>query len=484
MDPQQSRLAALQQRLARAPGDLQALADLAAAYREAGRDHDAEVAARRALEGDPAHTTALETLGAILQLQGRYDEALALAEAALARDPRNVAARLLKGDAYLNDGHVAAALEVYGRLAEAEDWCAAAWLRLGQARRTAGDSPGALAAFDAAARRAPGAPEPTYRRGLLRLAAQDFAAGWADYEARWRLPAFLRGSRGMAPEAMVPHLHPAPSRADLADRRVLVVGEQAVGDEVMFASMIPDLARLASHVTLVANPRLQRLFRASFPEVAVPDPSGLAIDADLLVAAGSLGAALRRHVTDFPGEAYLRPPAADLARWAERLGPRQGRLRIGLSWRGGVAESHAHARSVPLERFVAGLGLDGCDLVSLQHGPVADELAAADARGDPPIRRFEPAETHDLADLAALIANLDLVVSVQNTNVHLAGALGAPCLALLPDAAEWRYGEAGESLPWYRSVRLLRQPAPGAWDEVFARARAGIAQAAPRAPSR
>ncbi len=112
------------------------------------------------------------------------------------------------------------------------------------------------------------------------------------------------------------------------------------------------------------------------------------------------------------------------------------------------------------------LDLPGCEFVSLQYGDVAAEVAAVNAGRGVPVRTFDPAETHDFEDLAGLIANLDVVVSVQTAAVHLAGALGTDCLTLLPHNPEWRYTASGSAMPWYRSVELYRQPEPGAWEPV------------------
>ena len=121
------------------------------------------------------------------------------------------------------------------------------------------------------------------------------------------------------------------------------------------------------------------------------------------------------------------------------------------------------------------LDVADCEFVNLQYGDVGQEVAAANAGRANPIRLFPRAEIDDFEDLAGLTANLDAVVSVQTSLVHLAGALGQTCLALLPHRAEWRYTGSGETMPWYRSVRLLRQAEPGAWGPVIAQAGAALA---------
>lgn len=336
-------------------------------------------------------------------------------------------------------------------------------LKVGVILAALGRHDDALDAFDGVLKLDPNSAVAHYQRGLVRLQLRQFAGGWDDYEARWGAERFVAESRGFVPEALIPELTLRPAAADLAGKRILLIGEQAIGDQVMFASMLPDLARAAKSVTLVCEPRLVRLVSASLEGVASFSPRDAAVDTDAIdrvVAMGSLGAAYRREPADFPGTPYLRPRDEVVAGWAARLGPKRGR-RIGLSWRGGAATTGAAARSLGLAQFAPLLALPGCEFVSLQYGDTAAELA-----GVPAIRSFPRADIEDFEDLAGLVANLDAVVSVQTALVHLCGAIGAPCLTLIPKVAEWRYMAEGETMPWYRSVRLFRQAEAGDWPPV------------------
>lgn len=216
----------------------------------------------------------------------------------------------------------------------------------------------------------------------------------------------------------------------------------------------------------MCEPRLVRLFQSSFPGVKRLSPATAQVDSedtDLVMAMGSLGPVFRRSAGDFTPEAYLHPAQDVVRAWAERLGPRRGRLRVGLSWRGGVPATRRRARSIPLAPLTEVLELPNCEFVSLQYDDVTAEVAAVNAGRAAPIRTFPEEAMRDFEELAALVANLDVVVSVQTAVVHLCGALGTPGLALVPQNPEWRYGAQGPATPWYRSVRLLRQPSPGAW---------------------
>lgn len=469
-DDLRSAVEILKQAVAAEPRSVDLLGQLGLLLRNTGQDAEAEDYCRRALALRPDDPNALGALGGMLQLQGRYDEAIAMADAAIAANPDSGAAWLERGTSLANSGRPAEALEAYARATADSGTAFQAWLRQGKAWRTLDKEAEALAAFDQAAALRPDAAEPVYERGLLRLSLRDFALGWTDYEARWRWDRFLTTSRGFVPMAMAPHLTLAPTSEALAGKRVLLVGEQGIGDQLMFASMLSDLAQVAASVLCLCEPRLIRLLSASCPGVTFMNPSGAQVDSDtidVVLAMGSLGSAFRRRVEDFPGTAYVTPRPHVTAAWAQRLGPRRRRLRVGLSWRGGVPSSGRHLRSIDLARLAPILGLPNCEFVSLQYGDVAGEVSAFNASRAEPIRIFPGADLHDFEDFAGLVANLDAVVSVQCATVHLAGAIGTPCLAMIHNSPEWRYMRDGPTMPWYRSVRLIRQPAPGDWDKVI-----------------
>lgn len=440
---------------------------------------EAERHAREALAARPYAPDAVRTLAALLQLQGRHADALAYAQSVTASRPDHGEGWMALGDSLANLGRQDEALTAYETAMADGAVAFLALVRSGLMLGALGRGEAAIAAFDKAIALDPQAAEPRHQRGLLRLAMQDFAAGWDDWEARWRSERFIAAARGIVPKPVVPMLAVGPSAESLAGKRVLLMGEQGVGDQIMFASMIPDLARVAASVECVCDPRLVRLLSASFEGVSVLEPKDAKIDTDVidvLLAMGSLGSAFRRDMQAFPGTPYLRPRDMVRERWAGRLGPKTRRLRVGVSWRGGVAATRTHARSLSLEQLAPVLDLADCEFVSLQYGDVGAEVAAFNAGRDNPIRVFPREEIDDFEDLAGMVANLDLVVSVQTTLVHLCGAIGQTCLTLVPHTPEWRYGASGSTMPWYRSVRLLRQARHGAWDRVIAEAAAEIGE--------
>lgn len=462
--------AAFEEAVARDPRDLEARLELSSTLLTLQRFDAAEQHARAALAIRPGHPAGVRALSSALQLQGRYADGLAFAGSVLASQPTHGEAWMAHGDSLANLGRQEEAIESYRHVLQDPQVGFDALVRTGMMQGALGRG-AAIDAFDAALALNPDAVTPRFQRGLVRLALHDFAAGWDDYEARWRSTRFVAVSRGIVPEPIVPMLAIGPSAQALAGRRVMLISEQGIGDAVMFSSMIPDLAGTAASVECVCDPRLVRLFSASFEGVAFTPPHAARIDTDLIddiVAMGSLGAAFRRNLTDFPGTPYLCPRREVRDRWAARLGPRGDRLRIGLSWRGGTAATIQHSRSVSLDSLAPILGLPDCEFVSLQYGDVAAEVAAANVGRENQIRLFPKQDIDDFEELAGLVTNLDVVVSVQTSLVHLSGALGQTCLTLVPSTPAWRYGASGASIPWYRSVRLFRQAEYGDWTPVVA----------------
>ena len=464
----EQRVRELETALAAQPQSVELLSALGGALRLLERDAECEVRCRAALTLRPDSSEALRTLGGLLQLQGRYTDAITLAETAVRAAPQLGEGWLILGDAIANSGRPADAIRAYVRAAASASTQLEALIRIGKMERVLGRPEAAVQAFEAAHALAPSAAEPLYERGLLRLESGEFAQGWADYEARWRTENF-EGIRGQVPAALVPLLTLNPSAEDLRGKRVLLIAEQGVGDQIMFASMIPDLIRTAASVVCVCEPRLLRLFRASFTEARFLHPAEARIDSnevDVLLAMGSQGSAFRAAPHAFPTLPYLKPRPEIQAAWRERLGASDGRRRIGVSWRGGTPQTGRIARSLDLAALQPLLSKSDCEFFSLQYGDIEAELVAVNAALPRPIRSFQPGALDDFEDFAALLTELDAVVSVQNATVHLAGAVGVRCLTLLPFNPEWRYGRRADKMPWYGSVRLFRQSRPAEWEPV------------------
>jgi hypothetical protein len=269
------------------------------------------------------------------------------------------------------------------------------------------------------------------------------------------------------------------------------VGEQGLGDEIMFASCYPDAIERAGHAVIECEPRLAALFARSFPGVPVVPHSRSTPEAHPLrghdvacqVHAGSLPAFFRREAAAFPDRArYLRADPARTRVWRSRLRPSGNERVVGIAWSGGLKHTRRALRSIAPDAFAELLRARGAGnelrFVSLQHDDDGRVASIVSSHAGVSVEVF-PSALADVDESAALVSALDAVVTVCSTVVHLAGALGVSTFVLTPAVAEWRYLRAGSSMPWYPSVKLLRQTQPGDWRDVIAAARARIEHVEP-----
>lgn len=324
----------------------------------------------------------------------------------------------------------------------------------------------ALAMFEAEARRRPPSPGLRWDTCQTRLALGEWAAGWDDYASRFAARA-------------VPYRPLAFRTWDgepMPQGTLVVLAEQGLGDEIMFASCLPDAQKRVGHVIVECEPRLAALYRRSFPYATIlptrreQDASWLAEapqEPDRQIFAGDLPRLFRRQRSDFPAhQGYLKADPERTAHWRERLRADLGDgLHVGISWRGGTERTLQQRRTVPSPAWVPILRTPGCRFVSLQYGLSDDERHAMEAAAGVPVAHYQTAiDNYD--ETAALVCALDLVVSVCTAVIHLGGALGRPVWILTPKVPEWRYMAHDTSLPWYPSTRLFRQARAGDWQTV------------------
>ena len=237
-------------------------------------------------------------------------------------------------------------------------------------------------------------------------------------------------------------------------KAVLVYGEQGIGDEVSFASCIPDLEKISDLVVLDCDQRLEGLFKKSFPRVRVhgtrfKDP-GEWIDEyalDAVVAMGDLPGFFRNAGADFPGTPYLKAEPKEI----------EGKPRIGIAWTGGIPNTGSLKRSLSLESLEPILRSCNATWVSLEYKDRHDEIQAFTEKTGIEIQQPEEARSKDYEATASLVAGLDLVISVCTAVVHLSGALGKEAWVLVPSRPRWWYGLETDRSPWYRSVQFFRQ---------------------------
>lgn len=403
---------------------------LALALDKLQRFEEAELLYEKTLEMDPQDAVARTNLGLIRRNQGRYDEALALLIPAVEQCPQSV-------DALCN---------------------------LALVQQDLGQLDSSIDLFSRALELAPHDPELHVNRALTYLLKGDFDAGWPEYE--WR--AQLREKS----------LHPVNVPRWNGERapvmRILVRGEQGLGDQIMFASCVPDLIAEGHKVVIECDLRLAPLFARSFSGALVhsrngtDDARGISSTKhiDRQIPIGSLPAFFRRSAADFPRHSgYLIADPANVEHWRTRLSELGPGLKVGISWRGGAPSTRSHLRTVNLPQLTPLLTVPGTQFVSVQYGDSARDIAALKNESDITVHEFADALA-DYDQTAALCCALDLVISVQTAIVHLCGSLGKPVWAMIPFAPEWRYMRDTDTLPWYPTARLFRQPSPGNWHWV------------------
>jgi tetratricopeptide (TPR) repeat protein len=428
------------------------------------RYDEAAAACDRSLALRPGDVDALNNLGNALSGGLRYDEAIACFRQALAIRPDAVPAlynlaRALAAVDRLEEaaGNFRAVLPLLGRDTEPG--------RLIDVYNSFSETLIQLGRYDEALAVCRGAPDPIadappirWNESLTLLMLGDYAEGWRNYECRF----------------LVPDHDPPREQAAALDlrrvvgRRVLVFPEQGRGDMIQFARYLPMLAARGAHVLVEMYADLKPLFETIEGVAEVVTPDAATPEHDLLTPLLSLPLAFGTLVENIPAQVpYLLVPDRYMTRWAMRLGART-RPRIGIAWWG---SQHIARRSVQLATLAPVLRIAGLEFHALQkaippqdadwlmtHRLVADHSAALE----------------DFADTAALIAQMDLVISIDTSVAHLAGALGKPVWIMLAFSPDWRWLRDRDDSPWYPTARLFCQDRRGDWDDVVRRVAAAL----------
>ena len=457
--------------LAADPDDRDASYHLAVAEARSGRLERAE----ELLETAREHSDDEEVnsaLGNVYRLRGRLAEAVASYERALAVDNAHVVALTNLGLCLRDQGVPAQALPVLDRALALAPNCVEALLNKALALTDMGAAEAAYGLVEEALARDPEFAQAHLQRAFLLLKRGDFLAGWREYAWRVRIPELDRWRD---------YPYPLWQGEDLAGKRVLVQAEQGLGDQIMFGSCLPDLVSRAQQTVIECNPRLAGLFARSFPDARVyryrvkGEPEWKREPApDFRARYGDLPRMLRNSADDFPRHSgYLVPDPAKAVAWRARLSALGPGLKVGVSWRGGTPGTGQAARSLALDALLRILSVPHARFVCLQYGEVDEEIAALGAHHGIAMSVW-PQAIADMDEMAALITELDLVITVCTTAAHLCGALGKTGWVLVPAVAEWRYLESGSEIPWYPALRLFRQSGPGAWNTVIEPVRAEL----------
>jgi len=472
----ESALDALSLALFHDPNNAIALFEIGDLHRLQGHLDGAMEFFRKAIEKDPNLARAHVELGYVLLSLERIAEALEVLERAVELDPRSIHGQNNLGYAYVRQEEYDRALAVFSRV------CAATpdsllWPRLnyGNALSHTGNIAEAERVYNYMLQYEPNNFTARWNRAHLLLGRKEYTEGWREFDYRLQVDDLWH-------RRLIPF---APWKGEsLEDKTLLVSGEQGLGDQIMFASCLPQVVEAAKHVTLECNDRLASLFQRSFPTVRVigsrheKTPPWLRDvgHPDYHVPAGNLPGFLRNRLEDFPRhDGYLVADPVRVARWKERLDALGAGPKIGLSWRGGTHLTRRSFRSLRLPELLPILRVPRLRFVNLQYGDCTQDLEALRVASDIELVHW-PEAIAAYEETAALCMALDLTVSVCTSVIHLNGALGRPVWVMVPAVPEWRYGVSGDVMPWYPAVHLIRQAARGDWSDVFARVAADLEQ--------
>lgn len=291
--------------------------------------------------------------------------------------------------------------------------------------------------------------------GMANLALGNWAEGWKGYAHSLGGP-FRKETQ----------YQDEPKWDGTPGKTLMVYGEQGLGDEIMYASCVPDACE-QNTVVLECDARLAGLFKRSFPQATVYGTRRLDADwldnhkLDARCAIGDLPRFYRNNRADFPGKPYLTADPERRIQWKALLDS-FGKKKIGLAWSGGSRHNNPEARAMGLEAFRPLIETVDATYVSLQYKDATAEIEASGL----PVKHWQRMNSHDYDDTAALVAELDMVITVPTTVIHLAGGLGIPCHCLTPHVMDWNFQQ---DMPWYDSVELIRKDEKETWEDFNAR---------------
>jgi tetratricopeptide (TPR) repeat protein len=452
--------------------------NLGKAFQENGSLDKALISYNKALElnADQAVLGILyNNIGVVYQEKGQFDEAISCYQKALQIDPTLAGIYKNLGTVFHDIGLFDEATTYYQKALAINPDDAEIYCNLGSVSEDNGQLDKALTLYQKALQINPSFADAHWNISIAQLKSGNFKEGWKKYE--WR---FLR--KGDRPSAFP---HPRWDGSSLKGKVLLVCAEQGVGDEIMFASCLPEVIAEADSCIVECDRRLIPLFARSFPKAQfierinndTPHPAQLPA-ADMKIAIGSLPLFLRPDPSHFSQpQSYLVPNNQKLEIWRKRFAVLGTGLKIGISWRGGSKPAVKLARTIDLDQWTPLFSVPGVHFINLQYGDCSVELREAEEKIGVTIHHWGDSDPlKDLDGFAAQVSALDLVISVDNSTVHIAGALGIPVWALLPFACDWRWMREYEDTPWYKTVELFRQNSQGDWNSVFERLTSNLKQ--------
>jgi tetratricopeptide (TPR) repeat protein len=437
-------------------------------WQEAGRLADAEESYRIAIGLRPDHARAHNNLGCVLHMQGKLQDALVAYRRALDLDPGLPQANQNYAAIVRDAGALERAAAAYLRYTAVHPEDAMAFNDLGNAYRELGRHQDALAAYERALALAPGLAQAHFSRAFVLLLLGDYRAGWRDYEWRWRINAFNGPVRRFS--------QPLWDGSRIEQGTLLLHAEQGLGDTLQFVRYASLAAERCASVILECQPELVTLLRdtAGLGRVLAKGETlpPFVAHAPLM----SLPALFGTTLDDIPWRGpYVHAEPERAAAWRGAVA--EPGLKVGLVWAGRPQQWDDRKRSISLDLLAPLARVPRTVFYSLQVG----EAAAQAARPPQAMRLVDlAARIKDFSDTAAIVAGLDLVITIDTSVAHLAGAMGVPVWVLVAHAPDWRYHLARSDNPWYPTMRLFRQERDGDWSGAIERVAGALGQSAAR----
>ncbi len=444
------------------PDLAEAYFNLGNAFKESDKVDDAIEQYYKALSINPDFADVHNNLGNLLKKKKRYDEAVKHYNKAITLNPGLAEAYTNLGDAYKEQGEYDVAVELCQKalLVKSDfDW---AYVNIGNIFLDQGNFSGAIKQYRKAIDLRPDFPDAHFNKGLVLLMRGELEEGWKEYEWRFQSKEILQQIGYMDMEI------PVWDGSPLEGRTILIKSEQGIGDQIQFARYIPLVKEHGGRVIFECHKELMRLFDAydgidrllerpySSDYGETPD-----VSIQLLSLPRIFGTTLHTIFADVP---YMKVDSETINIWKSRI--KSGLFKVGLVWAGNPDHRNDRNRSCRLSDFAPLVDVPGVVLFSLQKGGIS--MSENNLPTDMHVADIG-SHVDDFYDTAAVIENLDLVISVDTSVAHLAGALGKTVWTLLPFIPDWRWMLNREDSPWYPTMRLFRQPEPGDWESVFKR---------------
>jgi tetratricopeptide (TPR) repeat protein len=407
---------------------------------------------------EPSNIQAFSNLGLILQDQNKLDESIAYYQQALAVEPNHPDTLNNIGVILQRQGKPGTAIFYHRRALAAKPDFVEAHISLGTALQEQGKLAEATACYDRALELNPTNPQARYNRSLMYLTAGDYQRGFTEYEWRFKTGEFVP----------CPFPQPVWDSSNLQGRTLLLHAEQGMGDTIQFIRYAAIIAQKGGRMVLTCHQPLMRLL-STIPGIEQLVPLGHPLPefhtyAPIMSLPRILGTTMETLPAEVP---YLQAPPSNLRLDA----PPETRLKIGIVWAGGNLYKRNQSRSCQLKHFQRILQVPQVAFYSLQKG--IPQLDLLELGWESQVQDLS-SQLQDMAETAAAIAQLDLVITVDTAVAHLAGALGKPVWVLLSATPDWRWMMEREDTPWYPNMRLFRQSQSGDWEELLERVKQAL----------